>query len=241
MKNLNTKNFSRNIFLLFLLFTVTAWFMSRDMVSSWANVPPPPNAKTAAFFSLGDTQLAYRQNILMLQNLGYGPAEDVPLKNYNYANLKKWFDIEDMLDPVSDAMPMLAAYYFGAVSDPEKLRYVVDYLGEVGQRPIKEKWRWLGRAVYLAKYEMKAPDKALELSYLLADNKNPNLADWARQMPAFILTEQGQEKTAYQIMLNILASRYDKLHPNEVNFMQDYMCNKLLPKIPDEPRPLFCN
>ncbi len=184
--------------------------------------------------------MAYRQNSLMLQNLGYGLAKDKSLNDFNYNFLSQWFILQDRLDPISDAMPMLAAYYFGAVKDSQKLKYIVDYLTLVGQRPIKEKWRWLGYAVFLARYEMEDVDHALELSYLLADNKNPNLADWAAQMPAFILAEKGQDRAAYQIMLNILASRHDKLHPNEVKFMQDYICHDLLIKIPDEPRPLFC-
>lgn len=238
---LNAKHISTLAFIFFLSLVFVSWVYTKPLSAIWSNVPPVPDKEKASFLALGDNQLAYRQNTLMLQNLGYGLASNTSLKQYNYARLKDWFFLQDSLDPVSNATPMLAAYYYGGVSDKEKISYVVDYLAHVGQSPIKEKWRWLARAVFLTRYEMDDLDKALELSYQLASNKNPNIADWAQQMPAFILAEQGEDKAAYQIMLNILASRYDKLHPAEVNYMYDYMCNTLLPNITAEPRPLFCN
>ena len=134
----------------------------------------------------------------------------------------------------------LGATYFGAVQDKEKLRYIFDYLAQVGARPDGEKWRWLGHAVFLAKHELKDNEKALELAYILADNKNPDLADWAKQMPAFILQEQGQPELAYKIMLNILISNIDTMHPNEINYMQDYICNKLLVDLQNVETPAFC-
>lgn len=233
--------FSTFFVLGFCISAIFLWFSTRALMPAWANVPPAPQAEKASLLTLGDQQLAYRYNAFLLQNMGYGLATDRSLSDYDYGRLKEWFFLQDNLDSISDVTPMLAAYYYGAVQDSEKMQYVVDYLAHAGKNPIKEKWRWLARAVFLARYEMQDIDKALDLSYLLAKNKNPNLADWAVQMPAFILAEQGQSEAAYQIMANILESRYDKLHPNEVNFMRDYMCNTLLPKIQTKPRPLFCN
>jgi len=66
------------------------------------------------------------------------------------------------------------------------------------------------------------------------------LADWAKQMPAFILQAEGQSELAYKIMLNILISNVDTLHPNEINYMQDYICNTLLVDLPHIPPPPFC-
>jgi len=219
--------------------TVIIWFLSKPTTAVWSNVPPAPDEEKAVFLSLGDKQFAYRQNAFMLQNMGYGEASKKSFAEFNYGHLKDWFFLQDSLDPISDAIPMLAAYYYGAAPDTTKLPYVIEYLTHVGQRPIKEKWRWLARAVWLARYEMKDIDHALELSYLMAENENPDMADWAKQMPAFILAEKGEDKAAYQIMMNILITEYDSLHPNEINFMTDYICNKLLPNIDDiEPTQL---
>jgi len=232
---------SNFLVLFFVIMSVLIWFPLRDVQARWENVPPPPSKDKATLLLLGEKQFTYRSNALMLQNMGYGLAKDLSLTEYNYQNLKDWFFLQDLLDPESDMIPMLAAYYYGGVSDPDKLNHIVEYLSHTGQRPIKEKWRWLARAVFLARYEMGDIDKALEISYLMANNKNPNLADWAKQMPAFILAEQGKEEAAYQIMRNILVSEAEDLHPTELYFIRDYICVELLPQIPNEPRPAFCD
>lgn len=231
----------RFILFVFILLSILVSLPLRTTQSQWSNVPPAPAKERAASFFLGDTQFAYRANSLMLQNLGYGLAKELSFDHYNYNTLKDWFFLQDGLDPLSDTTPLLAAYYYGAVKDKEKMGHVVDYLTHVGQRPIKEKWRWLARAVFLARYELEDMDKALELSYLLARNENPDLADWAKQMPAFVLAGQGKPRAAYEIMLNILISEAEKLHPSELYFIKDYICLELLPKIPEEPVPSFCN
>ena len=163
------------------------------------------------------------------------------LDSYNYEYLKDWFFVQHLLNQRSDVTPMLAAYYFGAVKDKKKISTVLDYLEVVGSSSEGEKWRWLGHAVHLAHYNLEDLDRALKLSHLLSHNKSPGLADWARQMPAFILESNGQNDLAYEIMLGILQSRADKLHPNEVNFMIDYMCNRLLKNIGLSEKPDFCS
>lgn len=225
----------------FLVANVAFWSFSHKVQSSWANVPPVPKQESASLLALGDKQLAYRYYATMLQNLGNTGGRGVALKKYDYAKLKEWFLLNHKLDPISDAVPMLAATYFGAVDDKEKIDHVLDYLAVAGKRPEGEKWRWLAHGVFLARHVQKDNDRALELAYILADNKSPDLPDWAKQMPAFILQAKGQSELAYKIMLNILISNVDTLHPNEINYMQDYICNTLLPDLENTEAPPFCN
>lgn len=229
---------------LFLVFCLIAnllfWFHSKDLQAAWSNVPPIPEKQKAAMIALGDHQMAYRFYALMLQNLGNTGGRYESLKEYDFNKLKDWFFVEDFLDERSNVVPMLAAHYFGGVQDPEKLGPVLDYLAIVGQRPYGEKWRWLGHAVYLARHQQKDNDRALELAYLLAKNPDPDLADWARQMPAFVLQAKGETEMAYEIMLGILITHAEKLHPNEVNYMTDHICNVLLKDLPDKEPPPFC-
>ncbi len=229
------------IFCFLLLANVFFWSYSKPLKGSWANVPPVPSSETASLLTLGDEQLAYRSYFIMLQNLGNTGGEFRSLKEYDYTSLQKWLFLVDRLDPTSSALPMLASYYYAAVQDPDKIRLVIDYLRVVGARADGDKWRWLGQAVSLARHQVKDNDLALELAYELADNKNPDLADWAKQMPAFILQAKGEAGLAYKIMLNILISNVDNLHPNEINYMKDYICNKLIPDLPNETPPVFCN
>ena len=216
------------------------WQYSHKIQREWANVPPTPPSTSLSNISLGDTQLAYRLYGMSLQTLGNEDGDSFSLKDYDYNLLKKWFFALDSLDPVSDFVPMLAAYYYGAVNDNEKVDLVIDYLSQIGQSAEGSKWRWLAHAVNLAQYQQKDNERALELAYLLAENKNPNMADWGKQLPVFILQKEGQTKLAYDIMLNILIDNVDTMHPNEIYYMKDYICNILLVGQNEIPAPVFC-
>ncbi len=234
------KKLSVFLLLVFSMANFFFWLQSHHVQAKWANVPPVPTKGTAGFIALGDDQLAYRYYASMLQNLGNLSGQVISLKDYDYRKLKKWFFLEEALDPVSDVVPMLATYYYAAVKDKERQYLVLDYLAEIGKSPEGQKWRWLGHAVYIARHELNDNDKALELAYLLAANKSPHLADWAKQMPAFILQAKGQTDLAYKIMLNLLISNVDTMHPNEIFFMKDYICNTLLKENTDITPPDFC-
>lgn len=237
---MNKKILTHAFLLSFVLVNFLFWTYSRTIKKTWANVPAAPSVESAALMSLGDKQLAYRSYASFLQNFGNVDGRSLSLTDYNYETLGDWFILTDQLDPRSDVVPMIAAYYYGAVTDPSKLDPVLDYLSVVGQRPEGHKWRWLGHAVYLARHQQKDNDKALELAYQLAANKNPNLAAWAKQMPVFILRDQGDSDLAYKIMLNILISNVDTMHADEINYMKDYICNTLLKETQAAVPPSFC-
>lgn len=214
-------------FLIFLL-NCAFWTQSRPMQAEWANVPPPPGEAGASLMTLGDPQLAYRMTGLMLQNFGDTGGRTTPLQDYNYEHLGLWFYRADQLDPISNHVPLLAAYYFGATQDPSMLGPVIDYLAHVGRRGADQKWRWLGQAIHLARFRMEDTDLALELAHELAGLDEPDMPGWARQMPVFILNAQGDRESAYDFMVGVLREEAENMHPNEVNFMAWYICEQLL-------------
>ena len=218
----------RVLFFLALFLNVVFWFSVRTVQPRWNNVPPVPDRKYASFHSLGDASFAYRLNGIMIQNLGDTGGRSTSLKDYDYDALTKWFYLQDYLDPFSDFIPYLAAYYFGSVQEPEQFRPVLDYLIQVGKRPDGEKWRWLAQGVYLARYTLKDLSKALEMAHILAQTKNKNVPGWVRQMPAFVMAERGEKDAAYALLLEILKTRGQNLDPSEVNSMKIYICTRLL-------------
>ena len=228
------------LFLVFIITNFLFWRHAHHIRIEWENVPSAPTVEQTSMMGLGDKQLSYRVNSMKLQNFGETGGRNTSLKDYDFKILKDWFFLQDKLDPISDMTPMLAAYYYGAVQDTDKLDDVLDYLAVIGQRPHGNKWRWLGHAVYLARHVQENNDRALELAYLLADNKNPNMADWARQMPVFVLEGQGETELAYQLMLSLLVSNVDTMHPAEIFYMKDYICNILLNEQTEIPKPEFC-
>jgi hypothetical protein len=70
-------------------------------------------------------------------------------------------------------------------------------------------------------------EKALRLANTLADLKT-DVAPWARQMSAFVHLGMGNNEAAYEMMVRMLATEKDKLHPNEVNEMVRFICTRAL-------------
>jgi len=205
------------------------WAMAAWKIKpKWTNVPPVPRQENATGFALGDKQLAYRTTGIMLQNLGNTGGRYVTLSDYNYDELGKWLRLADKLDPQSNYIPLLAAYYFGATQNPKQLDTIIDYLTMVGQRPQDEKWRWLGQAVYLARFRQVDYDKALSLSQKLAEMWHPGMPGWVKQMPVFVMMNAGDKQAAYDLMLRIIKEDGEKMDPNELNFMVSYICERIL-------------
>lgn len=210
------------------LLNFLVWLASSDIYARWGGVPPAPSRQSSVIMGLGDQEFAYRFGAITLQNLGDSGGQITPLKDYNYQELAKWFTLLDQLDPVSDHVPMLAAFYFGATLVPKDVRVVYDYLARVGDNPRGQKWRWLVHAIFLARHRLDDLDLALDLAYKLAKMQpvDDTLPAWARQMPALVLSAKGDHDDAKKIIEDLLLSSQD-FHPNEVNFMRDYLISTL--------------
>jgi len=222
---------SKALFFVFmaLLLNLVFWFGAKGLYAKWAGVPPAPDRTGAVIMSLGDEQFSYRFGGLTIQGLGDGGGRVVSLKDYNYTLLGQWFRLLNELDPASNHVPMVAAFYFGGTPVPSDVGIVVDYLAAIGSSPVGNKWRWLMQAVFLARHRMHDLDRALELAYRLARMQpiGDDLPLWARQMPAFILKETGEKEAAREIMEHMLAESTADIHPNEINFMKGYLIEQL--------------
>lgn len=225
------RNFSVHIFFFFCVmlglhavFAFSAW----SLKARWANVPPVPGAHMAAAGGLGDREFSYRTIGLGLQNLGDTGGRSAPLKQYDYQKLVQWFFLTKTLSPYSDFVPYLAAFYFGAVQDPEKSIHLVEYLHETGKGTGKNSWRWLAQAVHIARYHVKDLDLAYRLAVELANHPDPAVAPWARQMPAFILNQQGEKEAAYVMLMTLMKEGLETLPPQEINAMRAYICGQIL-------------
>lgn len=213
---------------LFFFLQMFVWYVQRDMRSSWPNVPPAPSEIGAESFSMGDHQMGYRMMALPLQFMGDEGGRTTPLAQYNYEDLYNWFVLLQDLDPKSAYMPFVAAYYFGAVDDPDRLRYVVKYLAYAGEQASSEtSWRWLAHAAFLANYHVEDVDLALEIADKLAEYPDRDIPAWARQYKATILGKHGEKEAALTLMMSLLTEYGEELHPNEVNQMVDTICNRL--------------
>lgn len=223
------KNLSRIKISLGLVFGLNLlfWLGSQDVYARWEGVPPVPTKRGAIMMTLGDPEFSYRFLAMALQNLGDVGRDVTPLKSYDYRRLGQWFSLLHELDPASDHVPMVAAYYFGATKVPKDAAVVVDYLRVAGSIPLGEKWRWLVHAAYLAQYRVHDIQLALKLAYEVAKLPgSETLPQWARQMPAFVLGSSGDKEAAKQLMANMLITEKN-LHPQELSMMKLYLIEQL--------------
>lgn len=224
--------------LILICLMIAVWIPSRYLRARWLNVPPAPPTLGASMVGLGDTQYAYRILSVMLQNIGDSGGRVVSYKNFDYQHLSNWLFVMDQMDSESSYIPLLAAYVFSATEQPENLRYLIDYLQTVGSREGRERWRWLAQAVYLARFKMEDYALALNLAEQLANHPEPDRPGWSYQMPAFVLRQSGDKQAAYDVMVEILKNDAENLHPNEVYFMVEYICTRLLDKSAREIDPV---
>ncbi|MBL1147305.1 MAG: hypothetical protein HND56_09195 [Pseudomonadota bacterium] len=225
---------SRTASLLFLILALNflLWSASHNVRARWTGIPPAPSENTAAGITLGDRQFAYRSGALTLQNLGDTGGRTIALKDLDYNKLGKWFHLLNSLDPVSNHVPLIAAYYFGGIQASEqtsdKIRIVIDYLAGIGNSLEHNKWRWLAHAAFLARHKTEDLDYALELANKLAsmDPGGKILPLWARHMPAFILTALDQKSAARALLEAVLLTDPD-LPPAEINFLRSYLIEQL--------------
>lgn len=192
------------VFLALLFGMMVAHYM-HNMRNTWPGISPPPSSSAALFYGYGDNQLSYRNVGMTLQNVGDTGGRVTNFKDYDYSTIENWLWLADSLDPRSNYVPSLAAYYFSAAKEPEKLRHLLDYLSHVGEDSSNERWRWLGHAVYIARFSIKDQDKALELADKLANMDSPEMPMWTKVMPAYVQKTMGKKKEARDLLLLIMA------------------------------------
>lgn len=214
-----------------------SWQGSRSIKPDLEIVPPVPNEATVQATSFGDEQFFFRGAAFDIQNAGDTFGRSTSLIKYDYAELYKWWVLLDSLDAVSDYIPSLAGYYFGAVPDSKKISYVIDYLERHADRNPSKKWWWYAQAVYHAKFKLKDFDRALAIAEkLFALPEDVQMPLWTRQYKAFIHEGKGEYKEACQIILNILDT-YKDLKPGEINFMIYFIKERInaMAAIKDDP------
>lgn len=227
-----------------ILLQSALWIGVRSQQTKWLGLPPLPSPMGQSVLTLGDPQFSYRAISTMLQNAGDGGGRITNLAAYDYERLAKWFAFATSLDQKSNFIPYIAAYYYGAPNAPEQYLPIIAYLRKVGSSRQGEKWRWLMQAVHLARYRAKDLNLAYEIALELAElgqQEGAKMPAWTRQMPAFVLNAQGEKEAALAMMLGILKSSAEELHPNEVMQMRYYICTELLRDDEAKANPLCKN
>jgi tetratricopeptide (TPR) repeat protein len=194
------------VLVLLILFAAQIALASRTIAWRPAHEPimTAPSRHAAGAIGLGDDQFFFRTGILKITHAGVTGGETIALRDFDYPALVSWFTLLDQLDPRSNAVPVLAAYWFGYTPIDADARLVVDYLVARSQTDRQTGWRWLVEAVYLARYRLNDPDLALELAHHAAQADLPNAPFYVRHLPAFIELQLGRREAAIVLLKALL-------------------------------------
>jgi len=224
-----------SLLLIFFLFQIGFWWIIKDIQPELQVVPEIPGPTAVKALSFGDEEFYFMVMALELQNLGDTYGRFTALKYYNYKKLSDWWAMMDMLDDQSNFVPSLASYYFSQTQNKPDVRYVVDYLEKHSLAEPGRNWWWLSQATYLANHIIGDKERALEISYKLANAKGNDIPIWAREMPAFIHEELNEDDEALVIIEN-LRKNEKNLSQKEINFMNYFVADRLHKIIADQKK-----
>lgn len=71
-------------------------------------------------------------------------------------------------------------------------------------------------------------DNALRLAQKLASIYRPGMPAWTLQMHALISSDMGDKKAAYALFKAMLSTESAHMQPQEVNFMVEAICTRVL-------------
>ena len=127
-----------------------------------------------SIFSFGDNELLYRIYGFQLQNAGDTFGETIPLKDYDYSKLEKWFYALNELDNISNYVPSIAGFYYSMSQNASDNKYIVDYLIDFADKNPVKNWRWYLTAMYLAKSKLQDEQKAFKIAEKISKIEDKN-------------------------------------------------------------------
>jgi len=206
------------------------WKGTKSLKPQLEIVPVAPSVEMLKAFSFGDEQLTFRYNGYMMQFLGDSFGRITPLKDYDYKRLYSWWVLLDDIDPISNLVAYVVAYYYGATQDKkDDIPYVVDFLEQHADKNPVGSWWWYYQAFYHARYNLHDDKRALKIADKLSNlPKDLDMPIWTRQLKAFIYEGEGEYKQACDVIVNVVRDYGDnKISPGEMNFIYSFIQDRL--------------
>lgn len=212
-----------------LLFQLVVHHHLRDARPPLPIVTPPPTQAALDWQSMGDSHFLYWLYVLQLQSSGDSYGRFTALYQYDYALLQDWFYRMDALDWRPNYVPLIASYYYGNTQNLPDTRYIAEYLVDhYHHAPASKKWWWMAQAIYIANHRLEDKEWALKLANELHDNPYPDMPLWARQLPAFILRDMGEDAASLALIEQMLQSyEQGEIGEGEINFMKYFIQERL--------------
>ncbi len=152
--------------------------------------------------------------MLYLQSFDSQPGIVIPYRDLDYRRVKKWLKTSLILDE-RDQYPLFAAagLYLG-VEDDSRKRIMLDFIYRAFVKNPEERWQWLARGIWVAKYQLHDLPLALRYAEALAGRRTSKMPDWVSEMQVFILNDMNKIDSE-RILIGALLANGKILDQNE--------------------------
>lgn len=224
--NFDMVKYNLTFFCIFLSLQIIFWYNCQHIRPKLDILPKLQSEKAIEALSFGDKEFYFRNLSIRLQNSGDRFGHFTSFKKYDYEILYKWLTILSNLNYNSKFTPAIATYYYSAVPDSNRVRWIVKFLEEYAEKDINENWWWMFQAITLSNRIIKDNDLALKIAYKLSKANDPNIPYFTKQMPAIIHAKMGHNCQSYLIMSQLKDQYHKKIADNmidEVQFMNIFI------------------
>jgi len=197
-----------------------AWQANRPLARARAqDLPPAPSLAALQLAALGDPVALSKASMLYVQGFDEQAGISIAWRDLDYAKVRDWLQRVLDLDPRSQYPLLAASEVYGAVSDPTRVRLMLDFVYQRYSEDPNRRWPWLAHAALVAKHRLH--DLPLARHYAQAirlQASGPGVPSWAKQMEVFILEDMNELEAARALIGGLLNSG-QITDPNEVQFL----------------------
>ena len=185
------------------------------------DLPAPPQVPQLRLAGLNDPIALAKVLMIWLQAFDNQPGISIPFNQLDYARLIEWLDRILALDERADYPLLAASRLYSQVPDDAKKRRMLEFVREKFLLAPDRRWQWLAHCIYVAKYQIKDLELALDYARTLRRNaRSPAVPFWARDMEVYVLEDMGEIEAA-KVLIGGLRENGEIEDPAEIRFLRD--------------------
>lgn len=184
-----------------------------------AELPVVPPIELLRLASLGEPLALAKASMLYVQSHDEQAGLSIAFRQLDYVRLRDWLDAVLALDPRGQYPLLAASEVYGAVSDPQRARLMLDFVYRHYRADPQRRWPWLAHAALVARHQLH--DMALARRYAAELRQQAGAAQlpaWARELEVFIAADMDQADSA-RTLIGALISSGQITDPHELAFL----------------------
>lgn len=157
--------------------------------------------------SLGERAAAATGAVLFAQSFDAQAGRVVPIKALDISRIQQWLALAAELNPTSAYPSFLSSRLYAEQAPPKLTREILQWIARLHRQHPQTHWPALAHAVHLARHRLLDQPLARTLAAeLSATPEHVSIPPWARQMQAFLQTDNTELEDAQALIGGLIAS-----------------------------------